>query len=518
MARLDYLKRPPLKELVLMINSVFIAGNHVGGYDATLSALKSGRLEALLNFRASKDQQEDGELDATYDYDLVVIGGGSGGSAASKEAAFLGKKSRNDSHAFGWNTPDKVRHDWNKMVEKIQEHIKSLNSSYQEELRDKKVDYINAYASFLDPHTLKTVDKTNEERIITAQHIVITTGGILRYPSIPGAKEYCITSDDIFSLPHSPGKTLCVGASYIALECAGFLNGLGLEVEVMVRSILLRGFDQQMAERIGKNMKEKGVKFSRGFVPIKIEKVQDGSSVFRLGRTPTLKVTSKHQESGEIREDMYNTVLFAIGRDACTDEIAAEKAGIIPFSRFSRVIVDEAERTNVKNIFAIGDVLDGKLELTPVAIQAGIRLSRRLYGSQDSLMDYINVPTVIFTPIEYGSVGLSEEAAIERFGAADLEIYHKSFKPVEYTLPKKVENVGYAKLICIKSLNERVVGLHYFGPNAGEVTQGFALGLKLNASKADFDSLVGIHPTTAEVLTTLRFTKASGQDVSKGKC
>ena len=176
------------------------------------------------------------------------------------------------------------------MVEKIQKHIKSLNSSYQEQLRDKKVDYINAYASFPDPHTLKTVDKTNEERIITAQHIVITTGGILRYPSIPGAKEYCITSDDIFSLPHSPGKTLCVGASYIALEFAGFLNGLGLEVEVMVCSILLRGFDQQMAERIGKNMEEKGVKFSRGFVPIKIEKVQDGRTVFRWGRRPTLKV------------------------------------------------------------------------------------------------------------------------------------------------------------------------------------------------------------------------------------
>ena len=146
---------------------------------------------------------------------------------------------------------------------------------------------------------------------------------------------------------------------------------------------------------------------------------------------------------------MYNTVLFAIGRDACTDEIAAEKAGIVLNPLNGKVIVDEAERTNVKNIFAIEDVPDGKLELTPVTIQAGIRLSRRLYGSQGSLMDYINVPTVIFTPIEYGSVGLSKEAVIERFGADDLEIYHKSFKPIEYTLPKKVENVSSAKLTAL---------------------------------------------------------------------
>ncbi|XP_065583835.1 thioredoxin reductase 1, cytoplasmic-like [Artemia franciscana] len=539
------------------VPSVFVAGNHVGGYDATLSAQRSGRLEALLNFRASQDQQEDAELDAKYNYDLVVIGGGSGGLAASKEAALLGKKVAvcdfvkptpigttwglggtcvnvgcipkklmhqsaligkylDDSHAFGWNTPDKVKHDWNKMVEKIQVHIKSLNWGYRVQLRDKKVDYINAYASFLDPHTLKTVDKRNKERIITARHIVIATGGRPRYPSIPGAKEYCITSDDIFSLPHSPGKTLCVGASYIALECAGFLKGLGLEVEVMVRSILLRGFDQQMAELIGKNMEKEGVKFSRGFVPIKIEKVEDGSASEE--KPPTLKVTSKHQESGEIREDIYNTVLFAIGRDACTDEIAADKAGIVLNPLNGKVIVDEAERTNVENIFAIGDVLDGKLELTPVAIQAGIQLSRRLYGGQNSLMDYNNVPTTVYTPIEYGSVGFSEEAAIERFGPDNIEIYHKYFTPLEYKLPEKGENDGYAKLICIKSLKKRVVGLHYFGPNAGEITQGFALGLKLNASKADFDNLVGIHPTTAEVFTTLRFTKASGQDVHEKGC
>ncbi|XP_065580611.1 thioredoxin reductase 1, cytoplasmic-like [Artemia franciscana] len=394
--------------------------------------------------------------------------------------------------AFGWNTPDKVTHDWNKMVEKIQEHIKSLNWRYRVRLKDEKVDFINAYASFLDSHNLKTVDKRNKERIITARHIVIAKGSCPRYPSIPLAKEYCITSDDIFSLPHSPGKTLCVGASYIALECAGFLKGLGLEVEVMVHYILLRGFDQQIAELIGKSMKEEGVKFYRGFVPIKIEKVEDGSASEE--KPPTLKVTSKHQESGEIREDIYNTVLFAIGRDACTDEIAADKAGIVLNPLNGKVIVDEAERTNVKNIFGIGDVLDGKLELTPVGIQVGIQLSRRMYGGQDSLMDYNNVLKTVYAAIEYGSVGFSKEAAIEIFGADGIEIYHKHFTPLEYTLPKKGDNVGYAKLICIKSLNERVVGLHYFGPNAGEITQGFALGLKLNARKADFDNLVGIHP------------------------
>lgn len=254
-----------------------------------------------------------------YEYDLVVIGGGSGGLAASKEAARLGRKvavcdfvtptpigttwglggtcvnvgcipkklmhqaallggARQESASFGWpETEKKESVDWAKMVEGVQNHIGSLNWGYRVALRDKKVKYLNEYASFVDTHTLKTVNKKGVEKNVTAQNFIICTGGRPRYPDIPGAKEFGITSDDIFSLPYNPGKTLLVGASYISLECAGFLNGINPgSATVMVRSILLRGFDQQMANKVGAYMEEEGVNFINECVPYKLELQEEG--------------------------------------------------------------------------------------------------------------------------------------------------------------------------------------------------------------------------------------------------
>merc|ERR1719309_621930 len=198
------------------------------------------------------------------------------------------------------------------MVTQVQNHIGALNWGYRVALREKSVTYMNVYAEFTDPHTLRCVNKKGKEKTVTSDKFIIATGGRPKYPDIPGAKELGITSDDIFSLPKAPGKTLLVGASYIALECAGFLAGLGYDVTVMVRSIFLRGFDQQCANLIAKHMEAHGVKFIRGAVPTAVEKIADGSP-------GTLRVTAKSTD-GETVVGEYNTVGLAIGRDPCTTD------------------------------------------------------------------------------------------------------------------------------------------------------------------------------------------------------
>ena len=222
-------------------------------------------------------------------------------------------------------------------------------------------------------------------------------GGRPSYPDIPGAKEFGITSDDIFSLKKPPGKTLVVGASYVALECAGFLTALGFETSVMVRSIFLRGFDQDMANLIGKHMELHGTKFIRGSTPSKLE--QDGD-----------KITVTWDSADGEKQEQFDTVLFAIGRYATTDKLDLNAAGL-KVEKNGKFIVNPHEQTNVPHIYAIGDVQFGRLELTPSAIKAGALLAKRLYGSSTELMDYNLVPTTVFTPLEYGTIGLTEEAA-----------------------------------------------------------------------------------------------------------
>ena len=348
------------------------------------------------------------------------------------------------------------------MVESVQNHIGSLNWGYRVALREKNVKYLNAYASFVDQNTIKTVDKKGKESLHTAKNFILATGGRPRYPDIPGAKEFGITSDDIFSLPYNPGKTLFVGASYISLECAGFAHGVGVPATVMVRSILLRGFDQQIANKIGDYMESSGINFIRECVPVKLELLEEG-------KPGKIKVTAKYNDGTEY-EDWFNTVCFAIGRDAETAKLGLDKVNVELNPKNGKVIHDENEKTTADNIYAIGDMLDGKPELTPVAIQAGILLARRLCKVSEVKTDYVNVATTVFTPIEYGCVGLSEEDAEKQYGE-DVEVYHKAFTPLEWTVPHRPENACYVKLICLKSQDEKVVGLHYLGPEAGEVIQ-----------------------------------------------
>ncbi|XP_070612376.1 thioredoxin reductase 1, cytoplasmic isoform X2 [Erythrolamprus reginae] len=526
--------------------AVFARRQYVGTYDRTVRAHREGAFLKLLEGNRQMKQ-------ASYDYDLIVIGGGSGGLAASKEAALLGKnvlvldfvvptpigttwglggtcvnvgcipkklmhqtallgQAVKDAPAFGWQLGDKpVKHSWSSMTEAVQNHIGSLNWQYRVSLRENKVTYENAYGEFTGPHTIKTTNKKGVEKIYTAERFLIATGERPRYLNVPGDKEYCITSDDLFSLPYCPGKTLVVGASYVALECAGFLAGLGLDVTVMVRSILLRGFDQDMANKIGEHMEEHGIKFIKQYVPTKIEQIKEG--------TPgLLKVTAQATQSSEIIEGEYNTVLLAIGRDACTKKIGLQKVGVRINENTGKIPVNDREQTNVPYIYAIGDVLEGKPELTPVAIQAGRLLVRRLYAGAYTKCDYINIPTTVFTPLEYGACGYSEEKAIERFGNNRIEVYHSYFWPLEWTVPSRDNNKCYAKIICNLADRNRIIGFHVLGPNAGEITQGFAAAMKCRITKEQLDSTIGIHPVCAEIFTTLSVTKRSGGDVSKSGC
>ncbi|XP_004449156.1 thioredoxin reductase 3 [Dasypus novemcinctus] len=522
------------------VPNVFVGKVHVGGCDRTLQAHQSGLLQKLL-----KEEE-------TYDFDLIVIGGGSGGLACAKEAAILGKKimvldyvvpspqgtswglggtcvnvgcipkklmhqaallgqALRDSRKFGWEYSQQVKHNWETMTEAIQNYIGSLNWSYRLSLRERSVTYINAYGEFIEPHKIKATNRKGQETCFTAAKFVIATGERPRYLGIQGDKEYCITSDDLFSLPYCPGKTLVVGASYVALECAGFLAGIGLDVTVMVRSILLRGFDQEMAEKVGSYMEQHGVTFLRKFVPVMIQQLEKGSP----GK---LKVVAKSTEGSETIEGVYNTVLLAIGRDSCTRKIGLEKIGVKINEKSGKIPVNDVEQTNVPHVYAIGDILEGKPELTPVAIQAGKLLARRLFGGRLEKCDYINVPTVVFTPLEYGCCGLPEEKAMEIYKKENLDVYHTFFWPLEWTVADRDNNSCYAKIICNRLDNDRVIGFHVLGPNAGEITQGFAVAVKCGLTKQLLDDTIGIHPTCGEVFTTLEITKSSGLDITQKGC
>ncbi|KAI5716191.1 hypothetical protein M8J76_002464 [Diaphorina citri] len=521
-----------------------------------------------------------------YDYDLLVLGGGSGGLAAAKEAAAHGRKvivldyvipspqgttwglggtcvnvgcipkklmhqaallgeAVKDAVAYGWEIPNvkSVQHNWANLREAVQNHVKSVNWVTRVMLRDKKVDYLNALGKFIDQHSVEATMKNGEKKTLTAENILIATGGRPNYPNIPGAKEHCISSDDIFSLEKPPGKTLVVGAGYIGLECAGFLNGLGFNATVMIRSVPLRGFDQQMAKLICEEMAEGGVHFLHKCLPLSVTKLADGK----------LKVQYKNVAEDKVFEDTYDTVLMAIGRRALTEETAVSNAGVKVIPENAKIDSDN-EQTNIPNVFAVGDVLHEKPELTPVAVQAGKLLAARLYGNGTTQMDYQNVATTVFTPLEYGCVGLSEEKAEELYGADNLEmdyqivattvftpleygcvglseekaeelygadnleIYHAYYKPTEFFIPQRNPQRCYLKVVCERAAPQKVLGMHFIGPNAGEVIQGYAAAVKCGLTFETLESTVGIHPTLAEEFTRVTITKRSGEDPTPQSC
>uniref|UniRef100_A0A7S2HE74 thioredoxin-disulfide reductase (NADPH) n=1 Tax=Helicotheca tamesis TaxID=374047 RepID=A0A7S2HE74_9STRA len=533
----------------------------IGGHDDTLAWCRTFCAPKVDD--AGKNEVEmvdDGHAEGHgYDYDLVVIGGGSGGLAASKEAASLGAKTAvldfvkpspagtawglggtcvnvgcipkklmhnaalvreslladaapfgigkataTDAASNGATPPSALEasHTWETMRENVQNHIRGLNFKYRVNLREKNVTYLNKLGKFLDPHTLEVTDKKGRVSKITSSRFIIATGGRPSALECEGG-ELAISSDDIFALEKSPGKVLCVGASYISLECAGFLAGIGHDVTVAVRSILLRGFDRECADLIGAYMQDHGVKFRREVVPKKLEKV-DGDKI---------QVTFS---DGAV--DVYDTVLVAIGRTADTEKLGLDSVDISTNPRNLKIST-KLEQTSCPNIYAIGDVMEGIPELTPVAIQSGIQLARRLFGGSKEPMDYKNVCTTVFTPIEYGTVGYSEDEAIEKFGEKNVEIYHKFFTPLEWSLSEsRSHHQAFTKVIIDKVGDQKVLGIHFLGPNAGEVLQGYGTAMKKGITFRDLEDTVGIHPTSAEEIVTLTVTKSSGADASAGGC
>lgn len=505
-----------------------------------------------------QSQEDNDDGNTTYDYDLIVIGGGSGGSqfgvwfsflglAASKEAADLGatvalfdfvkpsphgstwglggtcvnvgcipKKLMHqaaivgefvqDATSFGWDVPE-VHHHWNTLVNNVQDYIRGLNYNYRVSLMSKHVTYYNQLAYVKDSHTVEGTDIFGDKHIYTCRRMIVAVGGRPNKLGCTG-EELAVSSDDLFMLDHPPKKTLLVGASFIALECAGFLHHLGFDVTVMVRSILLRGFDQECANKIGDFMKDQGVHFLYGMVPAELKKLPNG------------RILVKYQGSGFANSDVtgeeeFDTVVSCVGRYADTEKLGLGNLGMK--CRRGKILTVN-EQTSIPNIYAIGDVIYGKQELTPVAIQAGKLLARRLYGDSKEQMNYENVPMTVFTPLEYGNCGLTEEAAIEKYTDDNVEVYVSQFTPLEWQLsPHRKKDVCFAKLITRRD-DGLILGFHVLSPNAGEITQGFGLAFQTGATYKNFMDLVGIHPTIAEEFTTLSVTKRSGASAKKGGC
>lgn len=481
-------------------------------------------------------------------YELIVIGGGSGGLACAKEAAVLGRKvavldfvdpsiqgttwglggtcvnvgcipkklyhqaallgkSVQDAKSYGWNVENGNSHNWETLRSAVIGYIKSLNWGHRVQLKQKNVDYYNAKGHFICKNEVELSHKSGKVERLTADNFVIAVGGRPKYPDIPGAFEYGISSDDIFSLEKAPGKTLVIGGSYVALECAGFLTGLGFSTTVMVRSICLRGFDQQMASLVVDHMTADGTKFLHKCVPLAIEK--DAKSGLYI-------VKWEHKDKGQF-QDTFQTVLFAVGRQAQTKYLGLDKIGVKVYPDSGKIITTN-EQTTVSNIYAVGDVLLGKPELTPVAIKAGRLLAHRLFDNSSQLMNYDNVATTVFTPLEFGSVGLAEEEAITQFGQNNIEVYHAFYKPLEYNIPQKDASQCYIKAVCLREHPQKILGLHFLGPSAGEIIQGFSAAINCGLTMKTLQLTVGIHPTSAEEIVKLNITKSSGLDPTVTGC
>ena len=480
-----------------------------------------------------------------YDFDLFVIGGGSGGLAAAKAASNLGARvaladyvqpspagttyglggtcvnvgcipkkllhiaahraeimREANEYGFPGVTAEHIGVNWAQLIKSINMYIRKLNWNYKTDLRANSIKFYNAFATFADAHTLTLTKKDGEVDKVTAKYILIACGGRPSLGGYPGSEECCISSDDIFWRQTPPGKTLVVGASYIALECAGFLAGLGVDTTVMVRSILLRGFDQDIAEMIGKSIERRGVKFERGLVPSRFEKNHESGKVKVF-----INVEGREALHGE-----FDTVLMAVGTNLSALWILIASVGVMYKQTNGKIFAGNDDKTNIDNIYAIGDVVDGRMELTPPAIFAGKLLAERLFAGTHQQMDYANIATTVFTPVEYGCVGLSEDQAKETVPYHT--VFHKYFQPLDDALlHDRPDDECYIKVITEPKIG-KVVGIHYLGPNAGEVIQGLAVAMRAGCTKDDMDYTIGIHPTNAEQFVGLSLTTVKEEGVA----
>ncbi len=445
---------------------------------------------------------------ADYDFDLFVIGAGSGGVRASRMSAsygarvaiaeerFLGgtcvnvgcipkklfsygahyAEDADDAAAYGWSFGHPDLH-WRTLIENKNREIARLNGIYRNILESSGVTLFEARATLVDAHTLDV----GGERV-TTETILIAVGGKPQVLSIPGG-EHAIVSDDAFYLEERPDRVVVVGGGYIAVEFASIFSGYGAETTLIYRrDLFLRGFDIDIRRHLAGQMSDKGIELVWNEVVDRIEATDDG-----------LRATLG---SGEVRA--ADQVMYAIGRTPNTANIGLEEAGVA-LTPGGTVIVDDYFRTSVDNIYALGDIID-RYQLTPVAIGEAMKLASNLYKGTRLTMDYADIPTAVFSNPPIGTVGLTEEDARARHG--DVVVYRSEFRPLRHTLTGSDERT-MMKLIVDRA-SDRVVGCHMVGPDAGEIVQGVAIALKCGATKAQFDATVGIHPTAAEELVTMR--------------
>lgn len=441
-------------------------------------------------------------------YDLFVIGAGSGGVRAARMSAGFGAKvaiaeSRylggtcvnvgcvpkklfsyaahyredfSDAQGFGWDSSVEAL-DWPRLRDNKTKEIERLNGIYGNLLSNAGVELINGHARIVDANTVE-VDGVKYR----AKNILIAVGGWPFIPDIPG-RELAISSNEVFYLDTLPKHAVVVGGGYIATEFAGILHGLGVEVEqIYRRDLFLRGFDTEIREQLAEEMTAKGVKlrFNENVTAIT---EQNGQYLLSL-------------ENGESL--LTDKVLYATGRKPLLDGLGLENTKV-SLNDKGYIAVDEGFQTSEPSIYAVGDVTGG-MELTPVALAEGMNLAKRLFKGDKTLLDYNYIPTAIFSQPNLATVGLSEEDARERYD--DIAVYTSSFTHLKHTLSGN-KTKTFLKLVVDKA-SDKVVGAHMMGDDAGEIIQGLAVAIKAGATKADFDSTIGIHPTVAEEFVTMR--------------
>ncbi|MGE0330561.1 MAG: glutathione-disulfide reductase [Ramlibacter sp.] len=457
-----------------------------------------------------------------FDCDLFVIGGGSGGVRAARmaaqrgarvvlaEAAALGGTCVNvgcipkklysyaahyaeafeEAAGYGW-TVGETQFDWGKLKAARAREITRLNGVYEQLLRGAGVRLLQGWATLADAHTVQVRTADGDQRI-SARHILIATGGTPLVPAVAG-REHVVTSDHMFDLPAFPKRLLIVGGGYIACEFASIFNGLGAQVTQVQRAArVLGGFDADVSAFVAQEMRKHGVDLKLNATVAAIEKRADGLLVTLSGGAQVLA----------------DTVLYATGRYPNVEGLGLDAAGVACDDRRS-IVVDRHYRTRVPSIYALGDV-STKKQLTPVALGEAMALVDHLFGPPAGKaarrVDYELIPTAVFTHPNIGTVGLTEEEARRQF--RNVAIYRSEFKALKHTLSGSQERT-LMKLV-VDAASDRVVGLHMVGADAGEIVQGFAVAMKAGATKAVFDSTVGIHPTAAEEFVTMREPAPAG--------
>jgi len=452
---------------------------------------------------------------AEYDFDLFVIGAGSGGVRLARMSAGMGAKvavaedrylggtcvnvgcvpkklfvyashvaeELEQGAGYGWTNNGKLDFNWQTLLDNKNTEIQRLNGIYGNLLKNAGAELMNGRARFVDQHTVEV----NGERY-SAERIVIATGSWPFVPEFEGS-EFAITSNELFFLEQLPQKAVVVGGGYIAVEMAGILNGLGVDTTLVYRGeLFLRGFDEEVRHFVKDEIAKKGLKLVFSDNIKSISKREDQS-------------LQLHYESGNT--EITDLVLYATGRVPHTQDLGLDNTDVA-LNSSGQIKVDAGFQTNIKSIYALGDVTGG-MQLTPVALAEGMYLANKFFGQQSpELLDYNNIATAVFCQPNIATVGLTEEQAKSTY--TDIDVFVSSFKPMKHTLSGSSER-SLMKMIVDKA-TDRVVGVHMVGAEAGEIIQGIAIAMKAGATKKVFDQTIGIHPTAAEEFVTLRQARA----------